>query len=141
MQQTSDIAEPAKRDSAPAEVKGTRVLIVDDNVDAAELLEQLLKRRGYLTSVAFDGPSAIEAARSFQPELAILDIGLPVMDGYELATQLRSLLAPNAPRLIALTGYGQDHDRQRSLEAGFAAHIVKPVDAALLFEALLARDT
>jgi PAS domain S-box-containing protein len=134
--------DPGKPESAPpGPGRRTRVLIVDDNADAAELLEQLLKRRGYVTSVAFDGPSAIAAAGSFQPELAILDIGLPVMDGYELATQLRTLLAPNAPRLIALTGYGQEHDRQRSIEAGFAAHIVKPVDAQLLFEALAAEDT
>lgn len=140
MPDASSSAEPAKRDSVPSAPRGARVLIVDDNADAAELLEALLRRRGYLTSVAFDGPSAIAAARSFQPQLAILDIGLPVMDGYELATQLRSLLAPNAPRLIALTGYGQEHDRQRSLEAGFAAHIVKPVDAEMLFEALAARD-
>jgi len=132
---------PAKRESVPPGAsERTRVLIVDDNADAAELLEELLKRRGYRTTVAYDGPSAIAVASSFQPDLAILDIGLPVMDGYELATQLRSLLSPNPPRLIALTGYGQEHDRQRSIEAGFAAHIVKPVDADLLFEALAARD-
>ena len=136
MQDASESPEPTKRDSVPGVSRRARVLIVDDNTDAAELLEALLQRRGYVTSIAFDGPSAIDAARSFQPELAILDIGLPVMDGYELATQLRSLLAPNSPRLIALTGYGQEHDRQRSLEAGFAAHIVKPVDAEMLFEAL-----
>lgn len=130
-------SEVAKRESGPpSQSRRTRVLIVDDNSDAAELLEQLLKRRGYLTSVAYDGPSALEAARGFQPELAVLDIGLPVMDGYELAAQLRALLAPSSPRLIALTGYGQEHDRHRSHEAGFDAHIVKPVDAETLFEAL-----
>jgi PAS domain S-box-containing protein len=142
MRDSSRPAAARRRESAPpTQAAKSRVLIVDDNADAAELLEQLLKRRGYITSVAYDGPSAIDAARSFQPELAILDIGLPVMDGYELATQLRSLLAPNCPRLIALTGYGQEHDRQRSIEAGFTAHIVKPVDSELLFEALSSRES
>jgi len=116
------------------------VLIVDDNTDAAELLSQLLSRRGYVTELAFDGPSAIEAAQQFMPELAILDIGLPVMDGYELATRLRALLGVRTPRLIALTGYGQEHDRARSRAGGFHAHIVKPVDAEQLLRALAAPD-
>jgi signal transduction histidine kinase/PAS domain-containing protein len=122
--------------AVPAVAGQPRVLIVDDNTDAAELLSQLLARRGYRTALAFDGPSAIEAAQRFEPELAILDIGLPVMDGYELAARLRSLLGARAPRMIALTGYGQEHDRARSQAGGFHAHIVKPVDAEELLRAL-----
>jgi len=117
-----------------------RVLIVDDNMDAAELLSQLLSRRGYQTALAFDGPSALNTAQEFKPRLAILDIGLPVMDGYELATRLREQLGAETPRLIALTGYGQEHDRARSRAGGFHAHIVKPVDAEELLRALAAQD-
>lgn len=113
-----------------------RVLIVDDNSDAAELLSQLLARRGYVTALAYDGPSAITAAQEFLPALAILDIGLPVMDGYELAARLRAVLGSSAPRMIALTGYGQEHDRARTRAGGFHAHIVKPVDAEQLLRAL-----
>jgi CheY-like chemotaxis protein len=85
--------------------------------------------------VAHDGPSALRKAASFRPDIALLDIGLPVMDGYELARHLRAAL-PRAPLFIALTGYGQQHDRQRSLDAGFVDHLVKPVDPARLIDVL-----
>jgi PAS domain S-box-containing protein len=114
---------------------GRRVLLVDDNSDAAEMLAQLLRGVGHQVTVAHDGPSALAAARAFAPEVALLDIGLPVMDGYELARHLRAAL-PRAPLFIALTGYGQQHDRQRSLDAGFVDHMVKPVDPARLIDAL-----
>ena len=104
-----------------------RVLIVDDNVDAAELLSIALQRRGHVTRVTHDGPSALELIDSFTPDVAVLDIGLPVMDGYALARRLRVKPELANTRLIALTGYGQAKDRQRSAEAGFIAHCVKPV--------------
>jgi PAS domain S-box-containing protein len=110
-----------------------RVLVVDDNVDAAELLAELCEEMGHEVKVAYDGPRALSVLESFTPEIAILDIGLPAMNGYELAKQVRAKLGP-ACRLIALTGYGQEHDRQRSLEAGFEAHLVKPIDEARLSE-------
>jgi CheY-like chemotaxis protein len=104
----------------------TRLLVVDDNEDAAELLSVMLTKAGYIVRTAFDGPSALLVATDFRPQLALLDIGLPVMDGYELGRRLRGM--PEAPRLIALTGYGQASDQARSREAGFDAHMVKPID-------------
>ncbi len=114
-----------------------RVLGVDDNVDAAEALGEALSALGYSTATAFDGPGALDAAAKEPPQVAFLDIGLPVMDGYELARRLRELLGPSV-KLVALTGYGQDHDRARSLDAGFDEHLVKPVELARI-EALLHR--
>ena len=109
----------------PAEAR--RVLIVDDNQDAADVLGEALTRGGHVVQVAYDGPTALDVARTFNPQVALLDIGLPVMDGYEVARQLRLLdLAGSRIRLIAVTGYGQDGDRLRTAEAGFDAHVVKP---------------
>ena len=111
---------------------GLRVLVVDDNVDGAEMLAAFLGAKGHETRVAHDGPGALRVAAEFQPELAFLDIGLPVMDGYELAARLRELPGLGATRLVALTGYGQESDRRRTQAAGFQHHLVKPVD----FEAI-----
>jgi signal transduction histidine kinase/ActR/RegA family two-component response regulator len=115
-----------------------RVLVVDDNADAAELLSHVMHELGCETRVAYDGPSALALVESFRPELALLDIGLPVMDGYDLARHLRQ--RPNAPplRLVAVTGYGQKSDVERAFAAGFDEHLTKPVNLGLL-EALLAR--
>jgi CheY-like chemotaxis protein len=84
--------------------------------------------------VAHDGPQALAAAPGFRPALALVDIGLPVMDGYALGRELRARLGGATPLLIALTGYGQEQDQRRSAEAGFAAHFVKPVDARKLVQ-------
>jgi CheY-like chemotaxis protein len=110
-----------------------RVLVVDDNVDAADLLSEALEGLGYRTRTAYDGPSALEAAAAFDPDIALLDIGLPAMDGYELARRLRGE-PPSDKRLllIALTGYGRDTDRIQTREAGFDSHMVKPIDIARL---------
>lgn len=105
-----------------------RVLLVDDNLDAADLLAEALREAGHQVEVANDPVVALEAAARFHPEVAILDIGLPVMDGYELAARLHALPALASCRLIALTGYGQEHDRARSQSGGFERHLVKPVD-------------
>jgi signal transduction histidine kinase len=110
-----------------------RVLIVDDNIDAAHTIRDLLVELGYVVDVAFDGPTALAHAISFRPNVCLLDIGLPVMDGYEVARRLRHL--PGVPpdlRIIALTGYGQDSDVRRSEAAGFDGHVVKPVDVQTL---------
>jgi signal transduction histidine kinase/CheY-like chemotaxis protein/PAS domain-containing protein len=112
-----------------------RILIVDDNVDAAELLSELLAGLGHDVAVAHDGPQALIAAAPFEPEVAILDIGLPVMDGYELARRLVATVA-RPPFMIALTGYGQEHDRARASDAGFDEHMVKPVDPARLIQSI-----
>jgi len=104
-----------------------RVMVVDDNVDAADTLADLLADLGYQTRATYDAVSALELAGSFKPEVCFLDIGLPVMDGYELAQRLRQAEGGRARRLIAVTGYGQDSDRQRARQAGFDGQLVKPV--------------
>ncbi|HEX4493790.1 MAG TPA: ATP-binding protein [Acidimicrobiia bacterium] len=119
-------ASPAHQAAAGAR----RVLIVDDNTDAAEMLADALSVMGHETRVAFDGPSGLDAAAGFVPDIAFLDIGLPAMDGYELARKMRTELAFPQLRLVALTGYGQDSDRQRSVDAGFDGHMVKPINLA-----------
>jgi signal transduction histidine kinase/ActR/RegA family two-component response regulator len=106
---------------------GHRVLIVDDNEDGAEVLAEMLEALGHTVHVAHDGPGALQVVRDFPPDVAFLDIGLPVMDGYELAQRLREALHSRV-RLVAVTGYGQDSDRKRSRDAGFDVHLVKPVD-------------
>ena len=107
---------------------GVSVLVVDDNRDAAEMLGEYVQGLGYRVRIAFDGPSALKAAHEMTPEIALLDIGLPVMDGFELGGRLRELPGQRAIKLIAITGYGQESDRERSRAAGFDAHLVKPVD-------------
>jgi PAS domain S-box-containing protein len=111
-----------------------RVLIVDDNQDAADSLAVVLRFEGHETSVAYSAQSAIEAVSASKPEFVLLDIGLPNMDGYEVARRIRASGA--SARIIALTGYGQREDRQRSADAGFAAHLVKPVDIGMLVSML-----
>jgi CheY-like chemotaxis protein len=117
-------------------VSDQRVLVVDDNVDAADLLSDALEGLGYQTRTAYDGPSALEVAADFNPDIALLDIGLPAMDGYELARRLRSRPAVKPLRLIALTGYGRDTDRAQTRDAGFDSHMVKPIDLAALASAI-----
>jgi CheY-like chemotaxis protein len=105
-----------------------RVLVVDDNRDCAEMLCEVLQAYGCVTRVAHDGPAALEAAACFKPEVALVDISLPRMDGYELARRLRQLPALREIKLIAVTGYSECADRRRSEQAGFDRHLVKPVD-------------
>jgi CheY-like chemotaxis protein len=101
--------------------------VVDDNIDAATLLAELLRTIGYDVAVAHDAPEALAIASEFRPSIALLDLGLPRMDGYELARHLRRQL-PEPPRLVAVTGFGQDPDLQRSRAAGFEVQLAKPVD-------------
>ena len=105
-----------------------RVLVVDDNVDAAQSLEMLLKALGHDVRTAYDGPTALQAAFDYRPNVKLLDIGLPGMDGYEVAKKMRQQPIFKNVVLVAMTGYGQDSDRQRSQEAGFDHHLVKPPD-------------
>ena len=123
---------------ARAEAGGSRrVLVVDDNVDGAESLATLLKLLGHEVHVAHDGPAALRATADVRPEVVFLDIGLPGMDGYEVARRIRRPGRTEA-LLVALTGYGQEEDRRRSREAGFDHHLVKPVDPAVLEDLLAA---
>jgi PAS domain S-box-containing protein len=114
----------------------SQILVVDDNEDALDLLADALRDAGHVVTTAKDGPSALAAVKTFHPDVAILDIGLPVIDGYELAGRLRAQLGDAVPPLIALTGYGQDSDRDRARQAGFCQHLTKPVDFGCLLGAL-----
>jgi CheY-like chemotaxis protein len=129
---------PAPMKIFPPERTGAhqRVLLVDDNNDVAEVMEELLEAADYEVAVAHDGAEALRVAERFQPDVAVLDIGLPVMDGYELARRLHD--GPNGDhiRLVAVTGYGQPQDRERSQAAGFEEHLVKPVDVDVLLAAV-----
>jgi PAS domain S-box-containing protein len=114
------------------------VLVVDDNVDSADSLATLLRMSGHRVRQAYSGPAALEAVAQHRPNVVLLDIGLPDIDGYEVARRLRQRPELADVRLVAVTGYGQDNDLQRSREAGFAAHLVKPVDLRRLQEILTA---
>ena len=117
---------------AASEQAGLRVLVVDDNVDAADTLAELLSLWGHTARVAYDGRTALAEVRSWRPDVVLLDIGLPGMDGYAVAREIRELPDLAEVRLLAVTGYGQDADRRRAREAGFDSHLTKPVDAAEL---------
>jgi signal transduction histidine kinase/ActR/RegA family two-component response regulator len=123
----------------PSEGRALRVLVVDDNVDAAQSLAVLLNLWGHEVCTAHDGTTALQAAQTWRPEVVLLDIGLPGMDGHEVARRLRDLLGPDRPLLIALTGHAREDDRRRSQDAGFDRHLVKPVDPEIL-EVLLAQS-
>jgi PAS domain S-box-containing protein len=115
---------------------GQRILIVDDNIDAADTLALLLELEGHETQAVYLSTEAVERATWFKPDVVLLDIGLPVMNGYELAQKLRSIPELAGVRLVALTGYGKSEDQQRTKAAGFDDHLVKPVDTATLNAAL-----
>ena len=104
-----------------------RLLVVDDNKDAAESMSMLLEMWGHEVAFAYDGPSALATAEQWQPQAVFLDIGLPGMDGYEVAARLRELPQAKDAVLIAITGYGHEDDRLRSRRAGIDHHLVKPV--------------
>jgi len=112
--------------------RGVRVLVVEDNVDAAETLADLLRIWGYEVETAHDGQAAVLAAPRFGPQVVLLDIGLPRMNGYEVARWLRCRPDLGDLLIIAVTGYGQESDRARGREAGFDHHLVKPVDLEAL---------
>jgi PAS domain S-box-containing protein len=118
--------DPARPAATPAAASGRRVLVVDDNVDAAETLRDLLEFSGHAAAVAHDGPAALALARAFAPDAVLCDIGLPGMDGYAVARALRADAALAGVLLVALTGYAQPEDQRRASEAGFDAHLAKP---------------
>lgn len=124
---SSPTLPPPQLPAPPHTKSGQRIMVVDDNEDAAEMLALILRTHGHDVAVAHDGPDALALANRFAPHVALLDIGLPVMDGYELAAELRKSRGRDL-RLIAITGYGQSSDRERALAAGFQDHMVKPVD-------------
>lgn len=113
-----------------------RILVVDDNQDSASTLAILLRLMGNVTKTANDGLQAVEAASDFRPDVVLLDIGLPQIDGYEACRRIRRQPGGNEVVMVAVTGWGQDEDRIRSSEAGFDHHLVKPVDQATLEDIL-----
>jgi CheY-like chemotaxis protein len=130
-------AEPA----VPERATSRRILVVDDNEDSAKSLTTLLAMNGNPTRVAFDGAAALIAAEEFRPEVVLLDIGMPKMNGFDAARRIRERPWGRDVLLIALTGWGQDSDRRRSRSAGFDAHLVKPVDHAELMKVLTSLST
>jgi len=135
-------AAPDTGNGAPPEEAGAlldrplRLVLVDDNADAADSLSQLLSVQGYRTAVEYDARSALRRARAERPDAMLVDIGLPDIDGYHLAEQLRAMPETRETVLVAITGYGQARDRERAIEAGFAHHLVKPVDMTALVRIL-----
>jgi two-component system, chemotaxis family, CheB/CheR fusion protein len=138
-------AEPKRREvaaagtgaAAAASPSPRRVLVVDDNVDTAESLALLLRLKGHEVEVAYDGPTALDAATAFHPEVVLLDIGLPGLDGYQVARRLRRRGRSPGVLLVAMTGYGQEEDQRRAREAGFDHHLVKPVDPQAIYDLLV----
>jgi len=128
---------PSPADSSAAAVR--RVLLVDDNVDAVESMDILLQAFGFEVATAVHPDLALAQLESFAPEAAVIDIGLPGMDGYQLAAEIRRRLGGKPMRLIAFTGYGGSDDIARATAAGFDAHLVKPVEIDRLLAVLGAR--
>ncbi len=125
--QPSPAGAPWAAREVAARPNALRVLVVDDNLDAAELLAESVRIMGHIPQMAHDGPAGLRIGAEFRPDVALLDIGLPVMDGYELARHLRALPGLELVRLIAVTGYSQEADRRQSAAAGFEGHLVKPI--------------
>src|SRR4030095_14792844 len=137
---TSSVGESiASIETAKESAQTSRLLVVDDNMDSADMLVMLLQMFGHEAKAAYSGQTALEAAVVYQPDFVLLDIGLPDMNGYEVARHLRQQPETKDVRLIAMTGYGQDSDRQRSQEAGCEHHLVKPVDPQKLQDLLATR--
>jgi CheY-like chemotaxis protein len=122
--------EPSGTATVPA--KALRILVVDDNRDSAVSLAMLLKLTGHQTHTAFDGQQAVDEAAALTPDVVLLDIGLPKLNGYEACRRIRETPGGRNMTLVALTGWGQEEDREKSSDAGFNAHLVKPVDLVAL---------
>ena len=116
-----------------------RVLLIEDNADARAALAALLELEGYVVEAAPDGASGLEIVRDKRPDVALIDIGLPGIDGYEVARRIRDL-GPPQPHLVALTGYSRSEDRERAAQAGFDAHLVKPIDPTALAALVRSRE-
>jgi CheY-like chemotaxis protein len=132
------IGEPGSEDSVPKPrpQQSCHVVIVEDNDDSREMLRDLLRLRGHHVDVAADGPLGLEAITRHRPQVALVDLGLPGFDGYELARRIRAELGGNDVFLVALSGYGLQHDKERSREVGFDLHLVKPVTSEVLDQVL-----
>ena len=130
--------EPRRQEKAASTMSSVqlRVMVVDDNHDIAKSMEMLLRMLGHDVDVAHDGVTALMRAAKFQPDVVLLDIGLPHMNGYEVARALRSIPALKDSLLVACTGYGREDDRSAAMQAGFDRHAIKPISADTLIELL-----
>jgi CheY-like chemotaxis protein len=126
------VVAPAPEKASPAAHVQKRVLVVDDNVDAAVMLSALVSQLGHESRAAYDGAEALAIAEGYRPEVVLLDLGMPGMDGLEVARRLRARTDTPQPRIIAVTGWGKGDDRARTREAGFDFHLVKPADETQL---------
>lgn len=135
--EAADAMPPQPTRNEPDLLRDRRILVVDDNRDAAVAVSELLGLIGNQTQMAHDGLEAVERAASFDPDIVLLDIGLPKLNGYEVARKIRQQANGAQIVLIALTGWGQDNDRKQSAEAGFDGHLTKPLDLAVLSDLLL----
>jgi PAS domain S-box-containing protein len=133
------VEAPVNPAAATSPLPRCKIVVADDNHDAAETLGRLLRLMGNQVRTAHDGQEAVDVVETFQPDIALLDIGMPALNGYEAACRIRQQPGGNAIFLVALTGWGQEEDRRRSYQAGFNAHLVKPVDASALAELLRAQ--
>ncbi|MFO1431875.1 MAG: ATP-binding protein [Candidatus Competibacteraceae bacterium] len=140
LESASDATAETDAETALKAETGARILVVDDNVDVAESMAVLLELEGHQVRTVYTAHAALEAARTFRPDVVLLDIGLPGMDGYEVARRLRASPATRHVLLIALTGYGREEDRARSKAAGFDRHLVKPVEPEALNALIAALD-
>ena len=131
---------PERTHDAATTGAARRILVADDNQDAADSLALLLRMAGHEVRTAHDGQAALELAADWRPEVALLDLGMPRMDGFEAARRIRAAAWGEAMLLVAQTGWGQDEDRRRTAAAGFDAHLVKPVDHDALL-GLIARSS
>jgi CheY-like chemotaxis protein len=129
-------AAPAPQAISTKTPVGRRILVVDDNTDSADSLAALLRLEGHEVQTAYDGAAGVEAATAYCPDVVLLDIGLPRLNGYDAARHIRRLPGGGDILLVALTGWGQEEDRRRSRDAGFDLHLVKPVDPVELQDIL-----
>ena len=122
----SVVSAPVPAPTEPEAAAPRRVLVVDDNVDAADMLAILLEGRGHEVRTAYDGVSAIRAHAAFRPDVVLLDLGLPDMDGVDVCREIRGSTEGGAPLVVAVSGWGMEEDKRRTAEAGFDAHLTKP---------------
>jgi len=130
------IALAPSHDGQPDPRKRRRILVADDNRDSADSLATMLSMMGHETSAAYDGSEAIQKAASYRPDVIVLDVGMPILDGYEAARHIRSQPWSNGVVLVALTGWGQEEDRARARRAGFDFHLTKPANPEALVRLL-----
>jgi len=135
------LSDEAPRRATPIELKavGTesaRVMVVDDQLDAAQMLALIIEESGYDTRIAASGEEALKLGKKFEPDVILLDLGMPTMDGIETARQIRETPWGKSVTLVAVTGWGQEEDRRRTREAGFDYHLVKPADSESLLTIL-----